>query len=144
LAYDADEASAFYDGPTFVSNVDHDVRLYLDGYLTGNEWHGHIVGAPKLMFTRKLLKAIKDLAPPRSGRAHSECHMALTPMTVPLLYREEGTSMLKEQDNKEQSQVRSAAYARKAKYLAPPFSTTVDEFMGWPAICPVNVVWPDV
>jgi hypothetical protein len=103
MAYDADEVLDFFERLTFVPKAHQDVCLYIDGYLNGSEWHRKIVGTPELVITKNLLKVIKNVAPQRSIWDYYECHMGLTQMMVPLMFHEETTLILEEQDNIEQS-----------------------------------------
>jgi hypothetical protein len=130
-AYDADEVLDFNEGLTLVSKEYQDVCLYIDGYLNGSDWHGQIMGAPELVITKNLVKVIKDMAPQRSGCAYFECHLGLTLTVVTLMSREAATSILEDHNNLDQSQVRLAADVKLSKGLAPLFSATVDELMGW-------------
>jgi hypothetical protein len=130
-AYDYEELLEFYEGLAFVSKTDADIRLYIDAFVSGEDWHGHIVGAPELVITKKKLDVIKNVSPQRSGRDYSECHLGLTPMAAPIMSREAVVAMLEEKDSVERSLVRSAADVAKSKIKPPFFPKTVDELMGW-------------
>jgi hypothetical protein len=68
----SEELSEFYEGLAFVSKTDANIRLYIDAFLSGEDWHGHIVGAPELVITKNILDVIKNVSPQGSGRAYSE------------------------------------------------------------------------
>jgi hypothetical protein len=114
-----------------VSKTDDDIRLYIDAFVSGLDWHGHIVGPLELAITKNKLDVIKNVSPQRSGRAYLECHLGLTPVAVPIMSREAAPAVPQEQDNVERSMVRSAADVAKSKLKPPFFPKTKDELMGW-------------
>jgi hypothetical protein len=75
--YDTEELSEFYKGLAFVSKTDSDIRFYIDAYVNGEDWYGHVIGAPEIVITKNILDVIKTVPPQRSGRAYSECHLGL-------------------------------------------------------------------
>jgi hypothetical protein len=130
-AYDSEELPEFYEGLAFVSKTDANIMMYIDTFVSGEDWHSHIIGAPELVITKNILDVIKNVSPQRSSRAYSECHLGLTPMAIPIMSREAALAMLEEQDNVERSLVRSAADVAKSKLKPLFFPKTVYELMGW-------------
>jgi hypothetical protein len=79
----------------FVSKTDSDSRFYINEYVIGEDWHGHIIGGPELVITKNMLEVIKKVSPQRSGRAYSECHLDIAPMDMPSMSREAVAAILK-------------------------------------------------
>jgi hypothetical protein len=130
-AYEGEEVSDFYDGLEFVSKIDSDIRLCIDAYVNGEDWHRNIIGAPKLVITKNLLKVINTVSPQRSGRAYSECYLGLAPMAVTIMSREAYASIPEEQDSLERSLARSDMDVAKSKLPPLNFPKTLEKLMGW-------------
>jgi hypothetical protein len=81
----------------FISKTDADIRLYIAEFVSREDWHGLIVGAPELVITKSILDVINNFSPQRSGRAYSECNLGITPMAVTIMSREAAAAMLEEQ-----------------------------------------------